>query len=332
MKTQDIAKEIAEWYLHHHRQLPFRETKDPYRIWISEIMAQQTQIQQLLPYYKRWMEKWPSILHLSQATIEEVNKIWEGLGYYSRARNILKTSQILFEQYEGQFPQIYEEIIKLPGIGPYTAGAISSIAFEQPIAAIDGNVIRVLSRWMANESDFSTLNNKKILTAFIEQLMKTQPPSIITQALMEIGALVCTFRNPLCHACPLQPTCQAFARGQVDQFPFQKPKKAKVHEHYNVFIYIKNDSLLVSTNDQDGLMKGLLRLPQLPIPENPFEQTVLFSKTKHVFSHKIWHLTVFEASKPLKKLPSTKFLKLSEIKNQAWITAHKKILLDYLDE
>ncbi len=330
MNTQQVALSLSKWYHKNQRLLPFRETKDPYRIWISEIMAQQTQINQLLPYYQRWMVLWPTIESLSLATLDEVNKAWEGLGYYRRATYILKTSQILVQKYNGLFPKTHAEILSLPGIGPYTAGAICSIAYEEPIAAVDGNVIRVLSRWLADEADFSKIANKRRLETIVEEFMLYQQPSVINQALMELGALVCTFRNPVCTSCPLNNTCKAYQSNQVEKYPFQKPKKEKVVEHYRVFLHIQDNQLLISNDDHDGLMKGLVRLPQIKEDLIPFKQARLISQNKHVFSHKIWQMDVYEVFEPIKKLPFTQFIPIQEIEDHAWITAHKKILLNYL--
>lgn len=330
MNSQQIAHNLSKWYQKNKRDLPFRETNDPYRIWISEIMAQQTQISQLLPYYQRWITLWPTIESLAQASIDEVNKAWEGLGYYRRASHILKTSQILVQQYAGQFPKTHAEILSLPGIGPYTAGAICSIAYELPTAAVDGNVIRVLSRWLGDDADFSKIANKRKLETMIEEFMLYQQPSVINQALMELGALVCTFRNPSCAACPLRHSCKAYQSNEIEKYPFQKPKKEKVIEHYRVFLHIQDHQLLISNDDRDGLMKGFVRLPQIKEDFIPFKQARFISQNKHVFSHKIWQMDVYEVFEPLKKLSSTQYIPIQEIEDYAWITAHKKILLDYL--
>ncbi len=333
MNYFEVAKNLVDWFKKNHRKLPFRETKDPYAIWISEIMAQQTQIVQLLPYYQRWMQQWPTIEALAKANLTEVNKAWEGLGYYSRARNILRTSQIVEDQYQGLFPKSYQEIRELPGIGDYTAGAIVSIAYNQPKAAVDGNVIRVLSRLLMDDRDFSKLANKRDLETVILELMKYQEPALITEALMEIGALVCLPRNPDCLNCPLKADCLAFKNQVIDKYPYRKAAKPKQEEFYNVFIYINSGQLLVSTDDSDGLMKKFLRLPQSFQDQTiPFKKYEKIMTSKHTFSHKIWYLDVYRVKEPIKKLPSTQLIDLDSLEDHAWITAHKKILSKILSD
>ena len=327
MNKKTFTQPLIEWYHNNKRDLVFRTHQDPYRIWISEIMAQQTQIISMLDYYERWIEKWPSIKELAQAEEQEVLKAWEGLGYYSRARNILKTAKIIDKEYNAQLPITYLELRELPGIGDYTAGAISSIAYKQNVAAIDGNVIRVMSRLMKDNRDFLKSKNKKELKESLESLMKGSDPSDFTQALMELGALICKPVNPLCLECPLQKICLSKKDNSQMDYPVKKVKIKNQTIEYNVFVYKTNQSLLVSSDDTDNLMKGLLRLPMLEVGlEIPFRDYKYVYTMKHLFSHKTWILNVYEVHTLTSIFSDWYFIVLDEINKHTWTVAHKKII------
>ncbi len=327
MNKKTFTQPLIEWYHNNKRDLVFRTHQDPYRIWISEIMAQQTQIISMLDYYERWIEKWPSIKELAQAEEQEVLKAWEGLGYYSRARNILKTAKIIDKEYNAQLPITYLELRELPGIGDYTAGAISSIAYKQNVAAIDGNVIRVMSRLMKDNRDFLKSKNKKELKESLESLMKGSDPSDFTQALMELGALICKPVNPLCLECPLQKICLSKKDNSQMDYPVKKVKIKNQTIEYNVFVYKTNQSLLVSSDDTDNLMKGLLRLPMLEVGlEIPFRDYEYVYTLKHLFSHKTWILNVYEVHTLTSIFSDWYFIALDEINKHSWTGAHKKII------
>lgn len=327
MNKKNFTQPLIAWYLDNKRDLVFRKNQDPYHIWISEIMAQQTQIVTMLDYYQRWIEKWPTIDDLALADEQEVLKAWEGLGYYSRARNILKTARIVKQNYHSKLPTSFLELNELPGIGEYTAGAISSIAYKQNIAAIDGNVIRVMSRLTKDSRDFLNNKNKKELKETLESLMIGSDPSDFTQALMELGALVCKPANPQCLECPLQTICLSKKDNSQLDYPFKRNKIQNQIIEYNVFVYKTSTSLLVSSDDNDNLMKGLLRLPMLEVGiEIPFRDFDYVHTMKHLFSHKTWILNVYVVHTLTSIFSDWYFIPIDDINKHSWTGAHKKIL------
>lgn len=260
----NLSNALLDWYLAHRRTLPWREKRDAYSIWISEIMLQQTQVDTVIPYYHRFMERFSDIKALAEAPQEEVLKYWEGLGYYSRARNLHKAAKVIVEVHQGEFPQTERELRKLPGIGPYTAGAIASIAFNQPVPAVDGNVIRLLSRIFAIPDDVTKPATLKKFQEIVQSMIVPNHASDFTQALMEMGALVCTPSNPDCLRCPVKDECKAFEEGNPLAFP-NKPKKAAPRsERWWAFVLEDGDRLLVRRRPENGLLGGLWEFPWIP--------------------------------------------------------------------
>ena len=222
--NQNIQRKLLAWYDKEKRDLPWRNTKDPYRIWVSEIMLQQTQVKTVIPYYERWIRTFPTIENLSNAPEQKVLKLWEGLGYYSRAKNLKKASQIICKEMNKELPKTVKALQKLPGIGRYTAGAISSIAFGLKAPVLDGNIKRVLSRLFCINENGTTSASEKILWQKSEDLVPDRRPGDFNQALMELGATICTPNSPLCQQCPLQNKCEAFLKVAVGLFPPLKKK------------------------------------------------------------------------------------------------------------
>ena len=283
----EMKQKLIQWYLINQRSLPFRDSRNPYHIWISEIMAQQTQIDTMIPYYLRWIEQFPTIQSVALAQEGEILKAWEGLGYYRRARFIHAAAKKLVNEFSSIFPENYDDIRSLPGIGDYTSGAIISIAFNKPVLAIDGNVIRVVTRLFGIEDDPSKKSTIDSIKEKISPFLDNENNYILTQAWMELGALVCTPKNPKCLDCPLNKECFAYANNMQSSFP-KTSKKSKVKdEFYDVFINTFGNNILMSLDDSDGLMTGMYRLPQIKqqIREITPDYTV-----KHVFSHKVWNL------------------------------------------
>lgn len=322
MTFETFTKPLLEWYRQNHRKLPFRETKNPYHIWVSEIMAQQTQIATMLPYYSNWINQWPTITSLAQADESEILKAWEGLGYYSRAKNLHKAAMIIQENYDGQFPKQIEQIEQLPGIGDYTANAIASIAFLEKAIAVDGNVIRVMSRLLQDDRDFLKKSNKEELKNLLFNLLEDENPSDYAQALMELGALICTPMNVQCEQCPLNSICLSYEHSTQYDYPLKKVKKVNPNLNFDVYIVIKNNQILISRDDSDGLMKGLIRLPMLE--KTNLEQPVL--STKHIFSHKTWLMDVYVVDDLTIKNPLYQWVNLEDLNELAMITAHRAIL------
>src|SRR5690625_3988866 len=226
--------DLLQWYKENKRELPWRKTVDPYKIWVSEIMLQQTKVDTVIPYYENFMKQSPTIYDLAAADEQEVLKMWEGLGYYSRARNLYSAAKEVVANYEGKVPKNREKIGQLKGIGPYTRGAILSIAFNQPEPAVDGNVMRVLSRVLLIEEN---INEQKVKTKFesiVKEIISKEDPSSFNQGLMEIGALICTPKNPACLLCPIQQHCRALQKGMAEHLPIKLKKKRQKEVAYYV--------------------------------------------------------------------------------------------------
>lgn len=323
MNYKTFTQPLITWYLENHRALPFRETQNPYYVWVSEIMAQQTQIATMLPYYERWVQNWPTIHDLAIAKESDVLKAWEGLGYYSRARNLHKSAQLIVNEYQGEFPDTVKDLQALPGVGDYTANAIASIAYHQKAIAVDGNVIRVMSRVLASDSDYKKKKHLDELKTLLFELLNDANPSYFTQSLMELGALVCTPKNPVCQHCPLQKLCLANKNNTQENYPKKVLRKKNPILEFDTFIIIKNNTILMSRDDNDGLMKGLWRLPQQPFTS--FNQEPLLT-LKHVFSHKTWLLNVYNDETMMLDNPLYEVIPLDRLKELTIITAHRDIL------
>lgn len=327
-----IAKELIDWYRKNKRDLPFRLNKDPYSVWVSEIMAQQTRIDTMLPYYDRWMKQFPDVITCAEADENDILKAWEGLGYYRRAKMLWAGAKLVVDGYGGVFPSNYDDIKKIPGIGDYTAAAISSIAFDQPVAAVDGNVLRVVSRVLMSERDIAKDATKKYVAQVLEEWMAGSDPSDFTQGLMELGALVCKVAAPECEKCPISKYCLSYKTNSQSNYPVKSASKKPAKESYTVHIVIDKGNLLVSKDWSDGLMEGYLRLPQVEDDSQYFDINETLFTHKHVFSHKIWSLTVARSNirEGVELSSYWKWIPLAEVEIQPWISAHRKILQKYL--
>jgi len=231
-----VAESLVSWYSVNKRHLPWRETRDPYLIWLSEVILQQTRVNQGLEYYRRFVEAFPVVFDLAGAAETEVLKLWQGLGYYSRARNLHKTAKIIVGNHSGKFPETSSGLLKLPGIGNYTAAAIASICFDEAAPVVDGNVIRVVSRLFGIAENAQTPGGYKQIAHIMHELMEGFAPSLFNQAVMEFGALQCVPNSPACHQCSLQPQCFAFANGLVQQLPVKKSKPEVTVRYFNYLV------------------------------------------------------------------------------------------------
>ena len=243
MENSAFTSALITWYREHHRDLPWRQTRDPYKIWLSEVILQQTRVSQGLPYYQAFCRSFPKVSDLARASEQEVLRLWQGLGYYSRARNLHRCAQLIVKEYQGQFPRTYRELISLPGIGDYTASAIASFAYKQATPVVDGNVFRVLSRIFGVRDDIAIPNTRAIFKTLSAELMKHAPADQFNQAIMEFGALQCTPKRPQCSDCPLSTTCYAFANNLQHQFPV-KTKKMSARKRYFYYYVLKSGSQL----------------------------------------------------------------------------------------
>ncbi|MDT8392166.1 MAG: A/G-specific adenine glycosylase [Lentisphaeria bacterium] len=268
---------LLNWYHRERREMPWREDPSPYRVWISEIMLQQTQVATVIPYFERFVKRFPDVGSLAAADQQDVLKLWEGLGYYSRARNLHKGAKAVVAGRDGELPRSYHELLTIPGIGPYTAAAVASIAFGEPEAVVDGNVLRVTSRLWMLPGDPTETAFKKTVRDRLNSFIPSETPGDFNQAMMELGALVCVPREPTCPACPLNTVCQAWKKGVVDQFPRKRNrgKPPRYDVAVALIINAKGD-LLVAQRRDDQMLGGMWELPggKIDTGETPVEAVI----------------------------------------------------------
>ncbi len=296
---------LLSWYEEHARVLPWRENPEGYRVWISEIMLQQTRVEAVKPYFERFLEALPDVASLASVEDDRLMKLWEGLGYYNRARNLKKAAGIIMEEYGGNMPEKYEDLLKLPGIGSYTAGAVSSIAFGHPVPAVDGNVLRVISRVTASREDILKASTKKWMENHLRETMPKDRASHFNQGLIEIGAIVCVPNGqPRCAECPLASICLARKQDLIAEIPVKTPPKKRRLEDKTVCILECGSQVGLNKRDDTGLLASLYELPnrkghlspeEIPEafglkPEEIVELTPV-GPAKHIFSHVEWHMT-----------------------------------------
>ncbi len=303
--VNQIAPPLLEWYAANARPLPWRENHDPYRVWVSEIMLQQTRVEAVKPYYHRFLQRLPTIQHLAGAEEEELLKLWEGLGYYSRVRNMQKAARVVVEQYGGRMPGTPDGLKKLPGIGDYTAGAGASIAFGYPAACVDGNVLRVFARLRCDDRDITLPRVKEELAAEIGAIMPPDPGSF-NQALMELGALVCLPNGqPLCQSCPLAALCRANRENRQNQLPVKAAKAARRVSRLAVLVIEDETGRFALRRRTAGPLKGMWELPTLPLEGEADAALVQqmaarlgfaahaqrpLGRAKHIFTHREWQM------------------------------------------
>ncbi len=306
-KLKRLSAPLLAWYDVNRRVLPWRDEVSAYRTWVSEIMLQQTRVTAVLPYFARFMAAFPTVEALAAADTEQLMKLWEGLGYYSRARNLQKAAQIVAEQYGGRFPDSYEEILALPGVGDYTAGAIASIAFGQVVPAVDGNVLRVAARITGSRLDVLDAKNKKLFRSWMAQAMSADRPGDYNQALMDLGATVCLpGGEPLCGGCPARDLCAARREGCQNELPVRTKKREKREEHLTVFLLQRQDAVALRQRSKAGLLAGLWEYPHVPGTLNEQEAADRLTEwgvtplrwekrleARHEFTHIRWEMTCY---------------------------------------
>ncbi len=307
---KQIVKPLLTWYDGHARVLPWRENNHPYRVWVSEIMLQQTRVEAVKPFFERFLAALPDVQALARCPEDELLKLWEGLGYYNRVRNMQKAARVIVEEYEGRFPADYEKLLALPGIGYYTAGAIASIAFDIRMPAVDGNVLRVLSRVKASFDDILKQSVKTAMEREVQEIIPAGRAGDFNQALIEIGAMVCVPNGKAkCGECPLAFCCRAKAKGIVDELPKKKAKKARRIEKRTVLVLREGNRVAIRKRPAKGLLAGLYELPNLDGCLR--EEEVLtqirqwglaplrilpLAGAKHIFSHVEWQMTGYAVS------------------------------------
>ncbi len=309
---------LLEWYQQNKRDLPWRQTKDPYKVWLSEIILQQTQVKQGLPYYQKFVSHYPTIFDLAAAEEQEVLNLWQGLGYYSRARNLHYTAKDIVTNYQGAFPNTYKKLLKLKGVGSYTAAAIASFCYNEPVAVLDGNVFRVLSRLYGVTTPINTTEGKKVFTKLAQQNLNLQQPGLYNQAIMEFGALHCKPSQPKCENCPLAVNCVAYQTGQTTDLPV-KLSKIKVKQRYlHYFLVQWQDRIILEKRENKGIWQNLYQLPLIETGKQnriskgefvqlfnkykivPIDKPVQIEKTIHKLTHQHLHITFWQV-KSLKK-------------------------------
>lgn len=283
MKTLNFRKKFLLWYYSNRRELPWRFNINPYNVWIAEIIFQQTRINQGIGYFERFIERFPNIENLAQSSEDEVLKMWQGLGYYSRARNLYASAKIIYSEYNGIFPSTYNEIIKLKGIGDYTAAAIASVAFNEPVPAIDGNVFRVLSRLFAVDLPVDSTEGKKQIKEIAATLIDKEHPGDFNQAVIEFGALQCTPRNPTCSDCPFNKECLAFKTQSVELFPVKSKKTKMTVRYFNYFVIDQGETIQFNKRKGKDIWKNLYDFPMIETRERISPEEFMTSTEWNVF-------------------------------------------------
>lgn len=322
LKVNKAAQLLVKWYLQNKRELPWRSgSPDPYRIWISEVMLQQTTVTAVIPYYEKFLTRFPSVHKLARASEGEVLEYWAGLGYYSRARNLHKASQILAAN---GFPKTFEELIELPGFGPYTARAVSSLAFGQRAGVLDGNVIRVLSRFLGKKVEWWKPQGRNVLQAVTDQLVENENPSDVNQGLMELGATICTPSRPACLLCPWSKDCVARKTDSIIQLPLSKPKRDREIWIWEPSIQKRGSKLAVLENNYAPFLKGHLIWPGSAKKVSKPPKTFAFKGT--VTHHDIFVVPVktLSSGAPNKKL--VRWLERSDLRKQIPSSLIRKVL------
>ncbi|MGM9988747.1 MAG: A/G-specific adenine glycosylase [Bacillaceae bacterium] len=340
-----FQRDLINWFTKEKRDLPWRKTNNPYHIWISEIMLQQTKVDTVIPYFTMFIKQFPTIAALADADEEKVLKAWEGLGYYSRARNLHHAVKEVNEKYGGEVPNDPVKFSNLKGVGPYTTGAVMSIAYSHPEPAVDGNVMRVMSRILAIWDDIAKPSTRKIFEEVIRRIIASHNPSYFNQGLMELGAIICTPQNPACMICPVNEHCRAFEQGVQSELPVKSKKKQPKAVTMVAGVFIdKQGRILVNKRESTGLLANLWEFPNVEVQPNQDEKQQLINyceqvmgvkvtisgklpSVKHVFSHLIWDISVYIGEiHEVGTLPANvHVLTEKEIQNLAISVSHQKI-------
>ena len=341
--NKNISHHIISWYNGNKRLLPFRDTKDPYKIWLSEVMLQQTKVSTVLPYYEKWIIKYPTIKSLYNANLDTLLKLWEGLGYYSRCNNFYKSIKIICDYHNGKIPSDKTTFLSLPGVGDYTASAVLSIAFNKPYPVIDGNVKRVLSRMLGIRR--ITNYNKKRMVKFLKSIIHNKNPGDFNQGMMEIGSLICKPLNPCCHKCPLNNYCYSFKKGTPENYPLKVKPKPKPHYKVVVAIIWNNKKFYIQKRNYNKMLGGLWEFPGGKIEDAENAEAGLIRKIyeecgvsiiilkkagsiKHAYSH--YRLTLHcyfckLTNHTLKENLKRKWISIKQIKNYSFPKANHKL-------
>lgn len=297
---------LLEWYHENARVLPWRSDPTPYHVWLSEVMLQQTRVAAVLGYYARFLDALPTVADLAAADGDVLMKLWQGLGYYNRARNLQKAARQVVEDFGGEFPRRYEDLLTLAGVGDYTAGAVASIAFGAAVPAVDGNVLRVVSRVTGDAADIAAPATKDHMRAALLAVLPRSAPGDFNQALMELGAVVCLPNGaPLCEKCPAADLCVAYQEGRTGELPVKAPKKARRVEERTVYLIFQDKKVALRRREGKGLLAGLWEYPSVPagdVPPMALERLSFAGAGKHIFTHIEWRMAAYTA-RPAGALP-----------------------------
>ena len=303
----EFSNSLLHWYLQNKRDLPWRNTNNPYPIWLSEIMLQQTRVAQGMPYFLSFMEAFPTVFDLAKADEEQVLKLWQGLGYYSRARNMHKTAQIIAFDLNGNFPNNYNDLLKLKGIGEYTAAAIASFAFNEVIPVVDGNVYRVLARYFDVETDIASSSARKEFTALANELIPNDNPALFNQAIMEFGALQCVPKNPNCEICIFNSSCPALQKKKVAELPVKLKKTKVTDKFFNYLIFLDDsETTLINKRTEKGIWHNLYEFPIIET-ENEMDFDILSKLVHENYSNlEIKDISIYNDNQIIHKLSHQK--------------------------
>ncbi len=303
MNPFHFTQKLLTWHATHHRPMPWKGERDPYKIWLSEIMLQQTRVEQGLPYFLKFVEKFPTVADLAAAPIDEVLKLWQGLGYYARARNLHETARHVAEKLAGKFPENFADLQKLKGVGNYTAAAIASFAFDLPHAVLDGNVFRVLSRVEGIETPIDSTEGKKQFAALANSLIQNAPPAKFNQAIMDFGATQCLPQNPNCPACPMADGCAAHLYNMVSKLPVKTKAAAKKRRHFLYFDFRAGEKTFIRQRSEKDIWQGLYEFPKIELAEFSDDfSNISELVAEHFFSKNFPFFEVEKISQPFRQL------------------------------
>jgi A/G-specific adenine glycosylase len=343
-----VTQRLLDWYSEAQRDLPWRKDRDPYRIWVSEVMLQQTQVATVIPYYERFLARFPTLVALASAATDDVLKLWEGLGYYARARNLHRAAQVVVTEYKGVIPSDPKRFAELPGVGTYMTAAVQSIAFDAPLAAVDGNVKRVFARLLALGDSVDSRVGARAIQKEADRLLERSNPGIFNQAVMELGALVCRPLNPACDECPLARDCAAFAADQVGMFPIRNTRRDVPKQKIAVGVVSDGNRVLITRRAEKGMLGGLWEFPGGKVQPGEkandacqreiHEETGLevgvearIARVKHVYSHleveiDVFHCRYLGGSVVLDGPTDHRWITLDEASQYAFPKANHKFL------
>ncbi|WP_210367401.1 A/G-specific adenine glycosylase [Bacillus sp. REN3] len=350
INIKSFQDDLISWFSAEQRELPWRQDKDPYKVWVSEIMLQQTRVDTVIPYFTRFLEKFPTIDALAEADEDKVLKAWEGLGYYSRVRNLQAAVREVQEKYGGKVPDTPKEISSLKGVGPYTAGAILSIAYGKPEPAVDGNVMRVLSRILLIWEDIAKPSSRKVFEQAVREIISHENPSYFNQAMMELGALICTPTSPSCLLCPVMDHCNAFHEGVQDQLPVKTKKKKQRNVQLAAGVFTNEEGkILIRKRPGTGLLANLWEFPSVELSlgfrrqrdelAEHFEEHYgirpkvgdSIGQIDHVFSHLVWNIQAYKGAfeGDISETSRLKLVTDEEIGEYAFPVPYQKMLKQY---